>query len=138
MKKRQRVALDVGMMLPLLRANVALVENVMLGGELLFIKVCGTAVATSDVGRCAARSEGPDKYFSDLKHAVLRSNPAKKLSYNRDILRGQGRMTPLLLCRTTRQGISNHIQRPRSIHNLQIQGLKLLNPTGITRSQGRL
>jgi len=37
MKKRQRVALDVGMMLPLLGANVALVENVMLGGKLLFI-----------------------------------------------------------------------------------------------------
>ncbi len=95
-------------------------------------------MSTLDVGRCAARREGPDKCFSGLKDTKLRSNPVKKLSNNRGILRRQGRMSPLLLCRTTRQGISNHIQRPRGIYNLQIQGLKLLNPTGLTWSQERL
>ena len=126
------------MMLPLFGAHVALVENVMPGSKLLLIKVCSAAMSTLDVGRCAARREGPDECFSGLKHTVLRTNPAKKLSNNRDIPRRQSRMTPLLLCRTTRQSISNHIQRPRSIYNLQIQRLKLLNPSGLTRSQERL
>ncbi len=127
-QQRQRITLDLGLVAPLLGADVTTVKSMKTGRMVSFIKVGRTAVAAFDVLHLTPAFERGAQRFSRLEDRVLRRYLAQKGSYSWHIFRFKRWMCPLLPCWLPAESISHDVQGPWCIHNGKIQPFQLFNP----------